>query len=222
MQLLLVQLLITSSVLSIYADGQYSCREANLTNWREHRRQKRFIIFTDAGVCKLTTGVSIPVDRSIKKPWVQLVMLVNLQYQFSVPITPIYWWNVWKDRALVGNSDTPINSKGKYVDSAQILIYKFVVEFMNQKGLHGGACLKLAICENAQIDKHAGVYAEILHRLLIPHPSVDEVYVDAFRMGRHGVDCRTKFTNAQNCLLDKYTHVREELLTGNVMQSFKI
>ncbi|XP_037953171.1 uncharacterized protein LOC119683535, partial [Teleopsis dalmanni] len=204
----LFSLLLFSVLSFLVAESHSQFREANLTQWREHRRQKRFILYTDAGVCKFSSGIALPVVMGMKKRWASLFALVAIQYQFSVPTVPIYWWDVWKNRALtdVSKNNKEKTNNANYIDEAQILLYNFVVEFMNGKGINGSACLNLAICENAQIHEHRGVYAEILHRILIPHPSVNEAYVDAFRMGRHGVDCRTKFMGAQNCLLDNYVH----------------
>ncbi|EDW60282.1 uncharacterized protein [Drosophila virilis] len=196
--------------------------DSNLTAWRQHRRQKRFLIYQDGGVIKMVTGTAFPVDFQEKNAWRQLVWLMNYHYQFSEPTKPIYWWNLWNGRDLKGplklTKDQEEQAQAnveqqQQVDEPQQLLYEFAEEYMNQRGQDGKACLKRAICENGQVHEHNGLYAQLLHRLLRPHRSLATPYLDAYRMGKHGVDCRQAYPTAAYCLLDDYVHVHERGLT---------
>ncbi|XP_016957696.2 uncharacterized protein LOC108029726 [Drosophila biarmipes] len=190
-----------------------SALRANLTAWHHHRRQKRFLIYQNGGVVKFVTGCAFPVPLMEKKVWRQLVWLMNFHYQFNEPQTPIYWWKLWDgSRSLKGPETQPAPPSVPdrlLVDEPQLLLFKFVEGYMNQLGQNGSACLDRLICENGQVDEHSGLYAQILHRLLRPHRTLDGRYLDAFRMGRHGVDCRKAFPEARKCVLDDYVHLHE-------------
>ncbi|XP_016999844.3 uncharacterized protein [Drosophila takahashii] len=198
--------------------------EANLTAWRHHRRQKRFLIYQNGGVIKFVSGCAFPVPFMEKKAWRQLVWLMNFHYQFNEPQTPIYWWKLWDgSRNLKGpvtqtqsDPDSPSVPARLLVDEPQLLLFKFAEGYMNQLGQNGSACLKRLICENGQVDEHSGLYAQLLHRLLRPHRTLDGRYFDAYRMGRHGVDCRRAFPEAHHCVLDDYVH----LYSRGATQSF--
>ncbi|ALC41367.1 CG13869 [Drosophila busckii] len=189
---------------------------ANLTAWRQQRRQKRFLIFENGGIVKAVTGVSLPVDFMEINAWRQLVWLMNFHYQFAEPTTPIYWWKLWSGRELKG--PLKLNKKQvqpapesfvleSEVDVPQLMLYEFAVQYMNQLGQRGSDCLQRLICENAQVHEHSGLYAQLLHRLLSPHKSLSTHYLDAYDMGTHGIDCRHAYPAAQPCFLDKYIHV---------------
>ncbi|KAH8355338.1 hypothetical protein KR093_011259, partial [Drosophila rubida] len=198
--------------------------EANLRSWRQHRRQKRFLIYQDGGVMKMVAGTAFPVDFQEKNAWRQLVWLMNYHYQFPEPTSPIYWWKLWNGRDLKGPLKLTKAQQQQQqqvvepqVDEPQQLLYAFAEEYMNQRGQPGRACLERLICENGQVHEHSGLYAQLLHRLLTPHRSLETRYVDAYRMGRHGVNCRTAFPEASQCLLDDYVHVHERGLTQSYL-----
>lgn len=48
---------------------------------------------------------------------------------------------------------------------------------------------------------------------LRPHRSLANHYLDAYSMGRHGINCRQAFPTAVHCVLDDYVHVHERGLT---------
>lgn len=120
------------------------------------------------------------MDFQEKNPWRQLVWLMNYHYQFPEPQSPIYWWKLWNSsRDLKGPLQLSSAQRRQHlqlakqkelelpvVDEPQKLLYELAVEFMNQRGQPGRACLERMICENAQVDEHSGLYAELLHRLL--------------------------------------------------------
>lgn len=105
---------------------------------------------------------------------------MNYHYQFPEPQTPIYWWKLWNSsRDLKGPLQLSLSQRRQQlqlakqkqmelsvVDEPQKLLYELAVEYMNQRGQPGRACLERLICENAQVDEHSGLYAELLHRLL--------------------------------------------------------
>ncbi|KAH8401706.1 hypothetical protein KR009_007434, partial [Drosophila setifemur] len=193
-----------------------SALEANLTAWRQHKRQKRFLIYQNGGVVKFVCGIAFPVPFMEKKAWRQLVTLMNFHFQFNEPQTPIYWWNLWGSSRDLKVPSIPPASKldppvpiRLLVDEPQLLLFQFAESYMNQIGQNGGACLERLICENGQVHEHGGLYAQLLHRLLRPHRSLDGRYLDAYRMGRHGVDCLRAFPQAHHCLLDDYVHLHE-------------
>ncbi|KAL7738451.1 hypothetical protein ACLKA6_006759 [Drosophila palustris] len=193
---------------------------ANLTSWRHHRRQKRFLIFQDGGVVKMVAGTAFPVDFQEKNAWRQLVWLMNYHYQFREPTSPIYWWKLWNGRDLKGplrltkeQQQQVQEEELEEVDEPQQMLFEFAEEYMNQRGQDGRSCLERLICENGQVHEHRGLYAQLLHRLLTPHRSLDVRYVDAYKMGRHGANCRSAFPEASHCLLDDYVHVHERGLT---------
>lgn len=120
---------------------------------------------------QVVTGVTYPVDLSDKRPWRQLVMLYNFHYQYGLPTKPIYWWDKWDKRNLNGNvgglfGPTDPSSEAYQTDDAQLFLYTFAENLMSRHGEDGRECLLKAICENAQIDVHQGMYAELLHRFL--------------------------------------------------------
>ncbi|XP_062131318.1 uncharacterized protein LOC133842294 [Drosophila sulfurigaster albostrigata] len=196
-------------------------QRANLTSWRHHRRQKRFLIYQNGGVIKMVTGTAFPVDFQEKNAWRQLVWLMNYHYQFSEPTSPIYWWKLWNSgRDLKGplkltkeQLQQQHRVEENKVDEPQLMLYSFAEEYMNRLGQHGKECLQRLICENGQVHEHSGLYAQLLHRLLTPHRSLDARYVDAYHMGRHGINCRRAYPKASHCLLDDYVHVHERGLT---------
>ncbi|XP_017962091.1 uncharacterized protein LOC108654974 [Drosophila navojoa] len=204
--------------------------DANLTTWRQHRRQKRFLIYEDGGIIKLVTGIAFPVDLGEKHAWRQLVCLMNFHYQFPEPTSPVYWWRLWShDKGRRDHRDHsylkgPLKltkeqlrqqkaSQPTQVDAAQQFLYELALKYMNQRGQDGQACLQRLICENGQVHEHNGLYAQLLHRLLMPHRSLPEHYLDAYSMGRHGINCRQAFPTAVHCVLDDYVHVHERGLT---------
>ncbi|XP_017093792.2 uncharacterized protein [Drosophila bipectinata] len=192
-----------------------SALEANLTAWRHHKRQKRFLIYQNGGVVKFVGGCAFPVPFMEKKVWRQLVWLMNFHYQFNEPQTPIYWWNLWSSSRDLKGSEIPAATPSPQiperllVDEPQLMLFKLAEGYMNQIGQNGEACLERLICENGQVHEHLGLYAQILHRLLRPHRTLDSRYLDAYRMGLHGVNCRKAFPKAHHCLLDDYIHLHE-------------
>ncbi|XP_043867092.1 uncharacterized protein LOC6580720 [Drosophila mojavensis] len=204
--------------------------DVNLTTWRQHRRQKRFLIYEDGGIIKLVTGIAFPVNLDEKHAWRQLICLMNFHYQFPEPTSPIYWWQLWRHRKgrrdhrdhsdlkgplqLTKEQQRQQNaSHAPQVDAAQQFLYELALKYMNQRGQDGKACLQRLICENGQVHEHNGLYAQLLHRLLKPHRSLPKHYLDAYSMGRHGVNCRQAFPTAVHCVLDDYVHVHERGLT---------
>uniref|UniRef100_A0A1I8Q904 Uncharacterized protein n=1 Tax=Stomoxys calcitrans TaxID=35570 RepID=A0A1I8Q904_STOCA len=135
-------------------------------------------------------------------------MTYNLQFQYGVPPEPIYWWDKWDRRNFASNGGTDI----LHTDEAQEFLYAFAEQLMDRRQQNGRQCLLKAICENAQIHVHQGLYSELLHRFLRPHYNMDAAYVDAWHMGQKGVDCQTSYPKATNCLLDQHTHVQEDLM----------
>ncbi|KAH8298442.1 hypothetical protein KR044_002983, partial [Drosophila immigrans] len=192
---------------------------ANLTSWRHHRRQKRFLIYQDGGVIKMVTGTAFPVDFQEKNAWRQLVWLMNYHYQFREPTSPIYWWKLWQGRDLKGPLKLTKEQLQQQkiveneVDETQQMLYEFAEEYMNHRGQQGRACLQRLICENGQIHEHRGLYAQLLHRMLTPHRTLEARYVDAYQMGRDGINCRSAYPEALHCVLDEYVHVHQHGLT---------
>ncbi|XP_033254388.1 uncharacterized protein LOC117193770 [Drosophila miranda] len=172
----------------------------SLTSWHHHRRQKRFLIYQNGGVVKLVTGCAFPVPFQEKKAWRWLVWLMNFHYQFNEPQTPIYWWNLWSSARDLKGANPP--AVPPIVDEPQLLLFKFAENYMSQIGQNGTACLDRLICENGQVHEHSGLYAQLLHRLLRPHRTLDERYLDAYRMGR-------AYPQASHCVLDDYIHLHE-------------
>ncbi|BFG05578.1 uncharacterized protein DMAD_04278 [Drosophila madeirensis] len=204
-----MNLILILSLLSLAVEGARAM-SANLTSWQHHRRQKRFLIYQNGGVVKLVTGCAFPVPFEEKKAWRQLVWLMNFHYQFNEPQTPIYWWNLWNSaRQLKGPAPAPAPPPPPVLDEPQLLLFKFAENYMSQIGQNGTACLERLICENGQVHEHLGLYAQLLHRLLRPHRTLDERYRDAYKMGRHGVDCRRAYPQASHCLLDDFVHLHE-------------
>ncbi|XP_034652594.1 uncharacterized protein LOC117891297 [Drosophila subobscura] len=202
-----MNLILILSLLLLAVEGAQAM-SANLTSWHHHRRQKRFLIYQNGGVVKLVTGCAFPVPFEEKKAWRQLVWLMNFHYQFNEPQTPIYWWNLWNSaRQLKGPAPAP--PPPPVLDEPQLLLFKFAENYMSQIGQNGTACLERLICENGQVHEHSGLYAQLLHRLLRPHRTLDERYRDAYKMGRHGVDCRRAYPQASHCLLDDFIHLHE-------------
>lgn len=110
------------------------------------------------------------MDLSDKRPWRQLVLTMNFQYQFPVPARPWYWWEKWSRRqfpaALSASQSSLYEHKPSDKDEAQELLYLMFENFLNSRQINGRQCLLRLICENAQIHGHHGVYSEILHRVL--------------------------------------------------------
>ncbi|XP_061390953.1 uncharacterized protein LOC133326297 [Musca vetustissima] len=206
-------LLLPTIILTLESESNTTFSNINLHHWKQHRREKRYLIFEHSGVFKLNIGVAFPIDLEDKRSWRTLAMAVNFQFQYNLPPKPIYWWDKWDTRSL--------NSLGSFIESEkendqtdepQLFLYQWFENQMNRRRTNGRECLLKAICENAQIDVHQGLYAEILYRFLRPHRNMDSDYVNAWHMGLKGIDCQSNYPKAVNCLLDKYTHVREEFM----------
>lgn len=125
-------------------------------------------------ILQMVAGVAFPVDFDEKNAWRQLVMLMNYHYQFPEPTTPIYWWKLWNGRDLKGpikltkdQRQQQKTTQPQQVDAAQQLLYELAVEYMNRRGQDGKACMQRLICENGQVHEHNGLYAQLLHRLLM-------------------------------------------------------
>ncbi|KAM7347869.1 uncharacterized protein ACRADG_007354 isoform 2-T2 [Cochliomyia hominivorax] len=82
------------------------------------------------------------------------------------------------------------------------LVYKAMETILNKSSLSGRACMLRSICEHAAIplNHEGGLLAEILHIILTPSASRDEVikpshkdYLRAEIMGRSGEDCKIAF-----------------------------
>lgn len=92
------------------------------------------------------------MDLVDNKPWRQLTWTMNIQYQYALPTAPTL-------PSLRRNNQDLIDNTMKYV-------YELLEFYMDQRGMEGRNCVLQAICENAQVDRHYGVYAKIISRVL--------------------------------------------------------
>ncbi|XP_067636013.1 uncharacterized protein [Eurosta solidaginis] len=116
------------------------------------------------------------------------------------------------------NFDTNWSSKQKTAASYRWIIYKSMEILMDRKGLSGRSCMLRSICEHAVVPLHyeSGILAEILHIILTPSQSHDEIdhpsnkdYGRAERIGRNGRDCAATYTACANSPLDLITAIFE-------------
>lgn len=95
-------------------------------------------------------------------------MAYNLQFQYGVPLKASNWWEKWDNRGLTSNGGplAPESEDELQTDDAQLFLFSYAENIMDHQETNGRECLLKAICENAQIHEHQGLYAEILHRFL--------------------------------------------------------
>ncbi|XP_037920890.1 uncharacterized protein LOC119657840 [Hermetia illucens] len=165
----------------------------NITSKHGLQRDKRFIVYLGSGVHKFVCGVSIPVSLEDKKPWRSLGAVYGFQGQYSVPVTPIYWWDKWEGRSLA-EAKMQYNKDGSYVpDESRVFIYALIEYYLNRAGKNGRQCLLRAICENALVDEFGGIVGEVIGAILRPSDDSDNVYKDAYKAGRYGAICASMY-----------------------------
>ncbi|XP_020718124.1 uncharacterized protein LOC101455897 isoform X2 [Ceratitis capitata] len=174
------------------------------------RRHKRIIIFSGSGVVKFVVGVSFPIMLADKTR--SMGHYYNLQVQYPLPTTPIYWWNFFNSSSFAARrqqrqaKDTPpqvkLHPHIKH-DVSREFIYEAIEHIYERHGIPGEACLLQAICEVSQLPFHAPqqwennlahLWHALLNAVLVPTvPNVDMKYLHASQAGRFGVDCQRAF-----------------------------
>lgn len=134
------------------------------------------------------------MDLGDPVPWRDMLGLLNFHAQYNVPKNALYPWDLWEkyDRNFDSVNEDFSRAETFSVDESRLFLYEFLKNFMNKKGVDGEACIQRAFCENAQIDHHDGLYADILDTLLTPG-KIDDPYEDAYNAGTAGVDCNKLF-----------------------------
>ncbi|XP_073841477.1 uncharacterized protein [Musca autumnalis] len=103
-------------------------------------------------------------------------------------------------------------------------IYKGLEGLATRMGLSGRECMLKSICEAAEKPFHIynGLFGELLHILLTPSSSRDELsshsdnaYFHAEQMGRSGADCGRVFRDCPRSLLDHFSDFPQ--LSHNIM-----
>ncbi|XP_039948725.1 uncharacterized protein LOC120766988 [Bactrocera tryoni] len=173
-------------------------------------RQKKFLIFSGAGVLKHVVGVSFPIP--LADPHRSFNHYYNLQIQYPNLPRPLYWWNFFnsssfaarrRQRQLTEATHKKLNPHIKH-DASREFIYKGIEQIFEQQGLPGEFCLQQAICEVSQLPFHVPriwrndlrhFWQAIINAILIPTvPNVDMKYLHASQAGRFGVDCQQAFS----------------------------
>lgn len=172
-------------------------------------RQKKFIIYSGAGMLKYVVGVSFPIP--LADPHRSLNHYYNLQIQYPALPRPLYWWNFFNSSTFAARRqqrqqiDATQIKPGSHIkhDASREFIYKGVEKIFEQQGLSGESCLQQAICEISQVPFHVPriwrndlrhLWQAIINAVLIPTvPNVDMKYLHASQAGRFGVDCQQTF-----------------------------
>lgn len=90
-------------------------------------------------------------------------------------------------------------------DTGRTLVYESLISFMNRQGTDGRECLRKAICENAQIEHHEGLFSEVISVVLTPG-RVNDPFQSDFESGRMGVDCKLSYPKCApgDSIFDRY------------------
>ncbi|XP_046808499.1 uncharacterized protein LOC111688933 [Lucilia cuprina] len=182
----------------------------NLTKFHS-QRQKRGLIFTNGGTLKLSIGPSMPVRLADPIAFRSLVCSYSLQGgHYKIPPEPTYPWDKWEDtfaRSL-NQMRRRFENYGEYEqDESREFLYMVLEKYMSRNNVDGRQCLLRAICENAQVHEHIGVFANVLDVVLTPgKENLDNSYRMALQAGRHGADCIKLFNSCPkgSSLLDQY------------------
>ncbi|KAI8123497.1 hypothetical protein CVS40_5825 [Lucilia cuprina] len=206
--LFVLLVLVTVEQLSFVAAGFGT--SVNLTKFHS-QRQKRGLIFTNGGTLKLSIGPSMPVRLADPIAFRSLVCSYNLQGgHYKIPPEPTYPWDKWEDtfaRSL-NQMRRRFENYGEYdQDESREFLYMVLEKYMSRNNVDGRQCLLRAICENAQVHEHIGVFANVLDVVLTPgKENLDNSYRMALQAGRHGADCIKLFNSCPkgSSLLDQY------------------
>ncbi|XP_061391768.1 uncharacterized protein LOC133327222 [Musca vetustissima] len=165
----------------------------NLTDVRREHRSRRGLIFTNGGTIKLSIGPAMPVTLADPISFRSLVCSYNLQGgHYTIPTEPLYPWDKWEDTFARSLKDikNKFERYGEYEDGSREFVYTLLETYISRNNADGRQCMLRAICENAQVHRHEGVFAEILNIVLTPgHEHLDKSYHMALQAGRYGVDC---------------------------------
>ncbi|XP_013115584.1 uncharacterized protein LOC106093128 [Stomoxys calcitrans] len=169
----------------------------NLKAFRRHR-ERRGLVFTNGGIIKLSIGPSIQVALADPVPFRSLVYSFNVQGgQYTIPTEPLYPWDKWEN--TFARSLKQIKSRFEdwgenKDDGSREFLYTVLEDYMARNNANGHQCLLRAICQNAQVQRHEGIFAQLLDVILTPgHENLDKSYVMAMQAGRYGVDCLTMY-----------------------------
>lgn len=112
----------------------------------------------------------MPVRLADPLAWRSLVCSFNLQGgQYQIPTEPVYPWDKWEDtfaRSL-NQMKTKFETYAEYEqDESREFLYMVLEKYMTRTNVNGRQCLLRAICENAQIHEHIGIFANVLDVVL--------------------------------------------------------
>ncbi|KAL5283626.1 hypothetical protein ACFFRR_006094 [Megaselia abdita] len=191
----LLIIIVIECVVSV--EYQYDDLLRNFTEYRS--RQKRTLTFLGGGTNKMLFSGVWPVEFEDPIRWRTLNCGYNLQCQYAVPVDALYPWDKFDDEHYVTRSLQSIREEFDKTgqarsDEARLFVYTGLETYIDRQGKSGRECLLKAICQNAQIDAHYGIFTEILNTILSPGTDpLFEVYYSAYRAGKAGVNCEQLF-----------------------------
>lgn len=116
--------------------------------------------------------------------WRVLQLNLNFLAQYALPTQADQLYDLFENYQRSGQQDLE--------DTGRTLIYESLISFMNRQGTNGKECLRKAICENAQIQHHEGIFAEVINVILTPG-RVNDPFKSDYESGRIGVDCQSSY-----------------------------
>lgn len=112
----------------------------------------------------------MPVPLADPVSFRSLVCSYTLQGgHYTIPTEPLYPWDKWEN--TFARSLKQMKSKferyGEYeTDGSREFVYTLLEEYIGRNNANGHQCLLRAICENAQVQHHEDVFAQVLNVVL--------------------------------------------------------
>ncbi|XP_017063349.1 uncharacterized protein LOC108102720 [Drosophila eugracilis] len=167
-----------------------------------HARQKRHqLIYRNGGTIRLVVGPVMATQLEDPVVWRSMVYYYTLHCGvFTLPSAPLYPWDKWETIYARALQEKIRKLDESHEDDTRVFVYAALEIYMDQVSGsigQGRQCLLRGICENAQVNHHVGIMAELLNVLLTPGKArLDEAYTEALTAGKAGIDCLSHF---QDC-----------------------
>ncbi|XP_014604919.1 PREDICTED: uncharacterized protein LOC106787236 [Polistes canadensis] len=167
---------------------------------------KAILLYPSGSVFQITLGASIPV-RSNKRG--SIVFSSGFQYNYYLP-------------SNVSDFESTIVLSRHIRDLDLRDTYTRIEHFLEEYGWgNGRECLLRSICELAEVPllrKDDDIIVEAIHFILTPsedlatsinstHRNVEELYRDAERLGKSGVDCTLTYPDCIESPLKSFTEI---------------
>ncbi|KAI8117336.1 hypothetical protein FF38_09279 [Lucilia cuprina] len=167
----------------------------------------------------MTTGFVLKAEYFLPENVTQLKIRTVMPFQKRSIINTIKldkFLSTPTEAPLQKRKDFVRNNKKVLLSSYRWTIYKGFEGLAERMGLSGRDCILKSICEAAETSFHYynGLVAELLHILLTPSSSADQLsthsdneYYHAEHLGRSGANCQRVFKSCPRSLLEHFTDI---------------